>query len=116
MKMKRKTLAVLLVAGLLLVTSASAWYLIWHQAVKDCSDTDGGANYMEKGEITVEIFKTGRIEKYPDYCINNYTVAEYVCSDDVTGRPCDHANMVVQNCKLALGNPTAACIDGMCVN
>jgi len=114
MEMNKK-LAVLLVAGMLLATSASAWYLIWHRAVMNCEDTDGGANYREQGTMTVLYLDNRTVRTFIDHCVDDNTVAEFVCSDDVTGRPCDHANKIVQNCKLALGNPDAYCLVGRCV-
>ncbi len=43
-----------------------------------CTDSDGGKNYYEKGTVTVDG------TSYTDYCVNNYTLKEYFCTEITT--------------------------------
>jgi len=44
-----------------------------------CTDTDGGKNYYEKGTVTDRYG-----EKYTDYCIDKKNLMEYYCNEDGT--------------------------------
>jgi len=94
---------------LTLISSVYAWWFIFYIPVTSCVDTDGGLDFRTQGTISI----TGNITgNFTDYCINNYTVAEYACSQDM-GYPPGVAGLIGESCQ----NVTNAtmCYQGRCI-
>ncbi|MBI4181858.1 MAG: hypothetical protein HY520_02730 [Candidatus Aenigmarchaeota archaeon] len=112
MKMKALYAAVVL-ATLTIAAAASASVLISSQHVNanSCFDTDGGDNVLVAGSInaTLKDFSLGGT----DHCIDQYTVGEYACSNDVPGTPQNYAAFGSTDCRTVLTN--GICQAGRCV-
>jgi hypothetical protein len=111
--MKRKTYSLFaLIIASTAITGAYAWWVIQYVKVNYCYDTDGGIDFLTQGTINIITLK-GINRTYTDYCIDNITIGEYVCSNNLVGQPPGYAALIGEDCSI-IGNVTS-CVAGRCV-
>lgn len=109
--MKKKNLFLFIVGAFVLTglaASVYAWWLVDFVSVTSCYDSDGGLNFLNRGYVNITGNTTGT---FYDYCINNVTVGEVACSQDVyniTG----YAGVIGEYCTAI--NKTS-CFQGRCI-
>lgn len=99
---------------LMAIGGVFAWWLIDYQRVDYCYDSDGGANFLTYGSITVSTYNSSQNTTLHDYCLNSTSIGEYLCTDDIPNQPPGYAALIGENCENVNGS-IGNCSAGRCI-
>jgi len=105
-----KSVLITAIVAVLVAASVTAWWLIGWDRVDSCADSDGGLDFFTTG--TIHVLKNQTYKNFTDFCMDNITVAEFACSEDVLNIS-GFAGVAGENCN-GTGN-ASVCVDGRCV-